>query len=83
MHNTQLIKFFLVILCLIIYGIVLYIRYLNMGEFRIKLKLKKFFSYYYHIFMIIIADIVPFLFIYPFISDFTSYLCMPVHWNTG
>jgi hypothetical protein len=33
--------------------------------------------------MIIIADIIPFLFIYPYISDFTSYLCMPVHWNTG
>ena len=33
--------------------------------------------------MILIADIVPFLFIYPFISDFTSCLCMPVHWNTS
>jgi hypothetical protein len=33
--------------------------------------------------MIIIANIVPFLFIYPFISDYSSYLCMPVHWNTG
>ena len=33
--------------------------------------------------MIIIADIFPFLFIYPYISDFTSCLCMPVHWNTG
>ena len=83
MHNSQLIKFFLVILALYIYGIVLYFRYSNKRECRIKLNLKKFFSYYYHIFMIIIADIVPFLFIYPFISDFTSYLCMPVHWNTG
>ena len=85
MSNTQLIKFFLVILGLIIYGIVLYFGYLysNLDDLLIKLNLKKFFSYYYHIFMIIIADIVPFLFIYPFISDFTSYLCMPVHWNTG
>ncbi len=85
MSNTQLIKLFLVILGLIIYGIVLYFGYLysNMSEYRIELNLKKFFSYYYHIFMIIIADIVPFLFIYPYISDYTSCLCMPIHWNTG
>ena len=79
MHNTQLIKFFLVILGLIIYGIVLYFGYLysNMSEYRIELNLKKFFSYYYHIFMIIIADIFPFLFIYPYISDYSScYVCL-------
>ena len=85
MSNTQLIKFLLEILCLIIYGIVLYFGYLysNLDEFLIKLNLKKIFSYYYHIILIIIIDIVPYLFIYPFISDFTSYLCMPVHWNTS
>ena len=85
MSNTQLIKLFLVILGLIIYGIVLYFGYLysNLDDLLIKLNLKKFFSYYYHIFMIIIADIVPFLFIYPYISDYTSCLCMPIHWNTG
>jgi hypothetical protein len=85
MSNTQLIKSFLVIASLVIYGIVLYFGYLysSLDELLIKLNLKKVFSYYYHIIMIIIADIVPFLFIYPFISDFTSCLCMPVHWNTS
>ena len=85
MSNTQLIKSFLVIASLVIYGIVLYFGYLysSLDVLLIKLNLKKVFSYYYHIIMIIIADIVPFLFIYPFISDFTSCLCMPVHWNTS
>ena len=85
MSNTQLIKSFLVIASLVIYGIVLYFGYLysSLDMLLIKLNLKKVFSYYYHILMIIIADIVPFLFIYPFISDFTSCLCMPVHWNTS
>ena len=85
MSNTQLIKFFLAIASILLYGIVLYFGYLysSLDVLLIKLNLKKVFSYYIHIIMIISADIVPFLFIYPFISDFTSCLCMPVHWNTS
>ena len=45
MSNTQLIKFFLAIASLVIYGIVLYFGYLfsNRSEYKIKLNLKKLF----------------------------------------
>ncbi len=37
-----------------------------------------------HLFLfIIIIDIVPYLFIYPYITQYISYICMPLLWNTG
>ena len=79
MSNTQLIKFFLAIASLVIYGIVLYFGYLysSLDELLIKLNLKKVFSYYYHILMIIIADIVLFfLFILLFLILLLVYVCL-------
>ena len=85
MSNTQLIKFFLAIANLVIYRIVLYFDYLYscLDKLLVKVNLIKVLLYYYRIIMIIISDIISFLFIYPFISDFNSHLSMPVHWNTS
>ena len=79
MSYSQLIKIILVLFGIFIYGIVLYFGYLysNMNESIIQLNLKNFFHIIITIFMIIFADIIPFLFIFLlFLTILHIYVCL-------
>ena len=83
MSNAHLLKILLIMLALIIYLLYIYFSFLfsqPIDKF-LEINFKSFFSSFYVIILIIIADICPYLFIYPYISKYTSVYCMPVHWN--
>ena len=85
MANTQLIKLFSISAVALGYLIIL-LYYLDSYEFdyyAIELNYKKFFSCFHLLIFIVISDVVPYLFIYPYISKYTSVYCMPVLWNNG
>ncbi len=85
MANTQLIKLFSISAVALGYLIILLY---NLDSYKynyyaIELNYKKFFSCFHLLIFIVITDVVPYLFIYPYISKYTSVYCMPVLWNNG
>ena len=85
MANTQLIKTGLIFSIIFIYLVILYFAYMYscLIDVLISFDFKKFFSRFHLVMLIVIIDVVPYLFIYPYISKYTSVYCMPVLWNSG
>ena len=83
MVTTQLLKCFTIYAIAALYLLILYfaLMYNSADQFLILLNLKYCYLNFHLILIHIISDIVPYLFIYPYISEYTSVLCMPVHWN--
>ena len=83
MANTQLIKTGLIFSIIFIYLVILYFAYMYscLIDVLISFDFKKFFSRFHLVMLIVIIDVVPYLFIYPYISKYTSVYCMPVLWN--
>ena len=85
MANTQLIKLFSISAVALGYLIILlyYLDSYEFNDYAIELNYKKFFSCFHLLIFIVIIDVVPYLFIYPYISKYTSVYCMPILWNNG
>ena len=83
MATTQFLKCFTIYVIAAVYLLILYfaLMYNSAEDFLISLNLKYCYLNFHLILIHIISDIVPYLFIYPYISEYTSVLCMPVHWN--
>ena len=84
MSNAHLIRIMFILLIIIIYFILLYVHFLisKVEDFSLRPNIDKgFFLNFYLIIIIAMVDICPCLFIYPYISKYTSIFCMPVHWN--
>jgi hypothetical protein len=83
MSNAHLIKMMIVFLIIIYYLKKFYVNFLfsKTEDVIIKNYFINWFSHFYLIILITIIDIIPYLFVYPYISQYTSFFCMPVLWN--
>ena len=88
LSNIHLIKFIILLIpCLITLFIIylMFIYSINLNcNCRNLMNVKEIINKYIYLYLIIIIiDIIPYIFIYPYITQYTSVLCMPIHWNTG
>ena len=84
--NIHIVKMFVIFIAFVVFLFVLYLSVIyskcpscQYSNNHISLFFKNI-----HLFLfIIIIHIVPYLFIYPYITQYISYICMPLLWNTG
>ena len=84
--NIHIVKMFVLLIFFVIFLFVLYfsVIYSKCPSCQYsKNHISSFFKNIHLFLFIIIIDIVPYLFIYPYITQYISYICMPLLWNTG
>ncbi len=88
LSNIHLIKFIILLIPCFITLFIIYLMFIysiNLNcNCRNLMNVKEIINKYIYLYLIIIIiDIIPYIFIYPYITQYTSVLCMPIHWNTG
>ena len=88
LSNIHLMKIIIFLIPFLISLFVLYFMFIYSININCRcrniISIKEIINKYIYLYpIIIIIDIIQYTFIYPYITQYTSVLCMPIHWNTG